>query len=174
MTIADPAMDLSHKSTAKGAHDIDARVRAHIEGTLRRVADAHGVRILYAAESGSRAWGFGSPDVKLKKYLYVVRPLLSLQAVINDGGPPPMQIESLLATADIPHDVDEAIEELLATKRSIPELGVGLRIPAIDDWASSAIERLAPERLSLSNEPRVDGRAAANELFRGTVGFGAV
>lgn len=35
---------------------------AHIRVTLDRVAREEGVRILFAAESGSRAWGFASPD----------------------------------------------------------------------------------------------------------------
>jgi len=36
--------------------------RTEIEHRLDGLAAEHGVRILYAAESGSRAWGFASPD----------------------------------------------------------------------------------------------------------------
>ena len=38
----------------------DARER--IETKLQRVESQSGVRVLYACESGSRAWGFASPD----------------------------------------------------------------------------------------------------------------
>src|SRR5215510_13896244 len=41
---------------------IGAEVRTHIVARLASVASEEGVRVLYAAESGSRAWGFGSPD----------------------------------------------------------------------------------------------------------------
>src|SRR5262245_8195410 len=41
---------------------IDPAIRAAVEAKLATVADEHGVRILFSAESGSRAWGFGSPD----------------------------------------------------------------------------------------------------------------
>lgn len=41
---------------------IDAQVRDHVGRRLDAVAAEHGVDILYAAESGSRAWGFPSPD----------------------------------------------------------------------------------------------------------------
>ena len=36
--------------------------RENILDELEKIESAHGVRILYAAESGSRAWGFASPD----------------------------------------------------------------------------------------------------------------
>jgi hypothetical protein len=37
---------------------IPDEVRSHIEARLAAAASEEGVRILYAAESGSRAWGF--------------------------------------------------------------------------------------------------------------------
>jgi predicted nucleotidyltransferase len=41
---------------------LDAAVVAEIEQRLESVAAEHGVRIPWAIESGSRAWGFPSPD----------------------------------------------------------------------------------------------------------------
>lgn len=37
-------------------------IREEILGQLKRAEGEHGVRILYACESGSRAWNFASPD----------------------------------------------------------------------------------------------------------------
>lgn len=42
--------------------DIAPEMRAEIEAKLAGIVQDHGVRILFAIESGSRAWGFPSPD----------------------------------------------------------------------------------------------------------------
>jgi len=42
--------------------DIVPRVRRHIMNELKNIQSDHDVRILFAIESGSRAWGFPSPD----------------------------------------------------------------------------------------------------------------
>lgn len=260
---------------------IDAGIRAHIESWMADVAREERVRILYAAESGSRAWGFGSPDsdydvrfiyvhernwyvglederdvierpldarlvdlagwdvrkalrlllrsnpalyewlvspivyvddgvlrpairqlferhasqkalayhywsiargqwrreiegrteVKLKKYFYVVRPLLSLAWVVEKGTPPPMQIGDLLATASMPSEVRSAIAALIGQKRETPEIGLGPRIAPLDDWASSQLSALSPDGLALSSQPARDGRAAADALYRRVIGM---
>ena len=41
---------------------IPADVHAEIMQRLARAEEQHGVRILLAVESGSRAWGFASPN----------------------------------------------------------------------------------------------------------------
>lgn len=42
--------------------DFDPSVVRGIDDRLARCEAEHGVRILLAVESGSRAWGFPSPD----------------------------------------------------------------------------------------------------------------
>lgn len=264
------------------ADPVGADMRAHIEGWLARIERDEGVRVLYAAESGSRAWGFGSPDsdwdvrfvyvhprnwylglaeerdvierplderlvdlagwdvrkalrlllrsnpafyewlaspivyrddgtfraraeplfaahasantlahhyhsiargqwkreidgqdaVRLKKYFYVVRPLLSLRWVGEHGTVPPMNIHELLDACPLPEDVGPAVAELLDRKRTTPELGRGARIPAIDRWALEALDELDPAGRGLPDQPSMpQTRHAADELFRATAGL---
>ncbi len=46
----------------KEIYNINASVRTEIQGELLRIAEDNNIRILYACESGSRAWGFASPE----------------------------------------------------------------------------------------------------------------
>ena len=41
---------------------ISEDVRRDIQGRLRAIEEEHDVRVLFAVESGSRAWGFPSPN----------------------------------------------------------------------------------------------------------------
>ncbi|CAO3451155.1 Uncharacterized protein YcgL [Azospirillum argentinense] len=54
---------------------IPSTVRQRIAATLDRIERDSGVRILLAVESGSRAWGFASPDSDYDVRFLYVRPL---------------------------------------------------------------------------------------------------
>ncbi|GAA1542552.1 nucleotidyltransferase domain-containing protein [Nocardioides humi] len=54
--------------------DFDPSVVAAIDARLADVAASHGVRIPWAIESGSRAWGFASPDSDYDCRFLFVRP----------------------------------------------------------------------------------------------------
>lgn len=46
-----------------------------IQRRIQQVEEEHGVRVLYAVESGSRAWGFASPDSDYDVRLIYARPV---------------------------------------------------------------------------------------------------
>ena len=56
------------------AHPIDPAMRAQILDCLRRLEADHDVKVLFACESGSRGWGFASPDSDYDvRFIYVNR-----------------------------------------------------------------------------------------------------
>lgn len=54
--------------------DLDATIVASIDRRLEGIEREHGVRILWAVESGSRAWGFPSPDSDYDARFLYLRP----------------------------------------------------------------------------------------------------
>ena len=56
-------------------HPIDPSIRAQIMQRLAAVEAQYGVRVLYACESGSRGWGFASPDSDYDVRFIYVRPV---------------------------------------------------------------------------------------------------
>ena len=59
-------------------------MREKIQEQLRRIEEAENIKILLAVESGSRAWGFASPDSDYDvRFVYIRRPedYLRLDAV---------------------------------------------------------------------------------------------
>jgi predicted nucleotidyltransferase len=57
------------------AHPIDPAIREAILRKLSSVESEHDVRVLYACESGSRGWGFASPDSDYDVRFLFVRPV---------------------------------------------------------------------------------------------------
>jgi hypothetical protein len=56
-------------------HPVDPGMRAEIQERLNAIEAEHGVRVLYACESGSRGWGFASPDSDYDVRFIYVHPL---------------------------------------------------------------------------------------------------
>lgn len=264
------------------AHPIDDRIRETIMERLRSAEVEHGVTILHAIESGSRAWGFASPDsdydvrfiyahskdwylsfdvekrrdvieypivdeidcggwdirkalylftrtngallewlnspivyiqngdfadrlrdlapkyinylalcyhyshmargnareylfkdkVKLKKYFYVLRPLLAIRYIEAGLGVPPVEFERLV-DAVAPQEIRSAIAELLTLKRKTSEMGYGTPIPVVGEFIAAELDRHGetfkgqgrPDLLS-----RQDLRDDLNAIFRDALG----
>lgn len=243
-------------------HPIDPAVRAEILKRLEAIEAEHDVRILFACESGSRGWGFASPDsdydvrflyahplswylrvlpgrdvielpidhvfdisgwelrkalgllrkgnatlvewldspvvyradplfleamreavrrthrpecafhhyvhmarrnyreflrgdsVRLKKYLYVLRPLLATLWIEQGRGPAPMRLQALVDTLVTDAQVREAIEELLRHKRGAAESECGAALPALNRFIDAELSRL--ETSAVPREEAID------------------
>ncbi|MDZ7589164.1 MAG: nucleotidyltransferase domain-containing protein [Rubrivivax sp.] len=79
--------------------------------------------------------------VRLKKYFYVLRPLLAVRWIEAFGTPPPMAFESLVDALALPAPLLAAVHELLQRKRATPELGEGPPVPAIQAFIEAELAR---------------------------------
>lgn len=101
--------------------------------------------------------------VPLKKYFYVLRPLLAARWVQNTGGAAPIEFEKLLTLLQGEPAVLAEVQKLLEQKRNTPELGRSPTVPILNEFIESELgdePRIAPKK---SRSPQVIGQL--NELF---------
>lgn len=95
---------------------------------------------LSTAKSNYREYLRGE-TVRLKKYFYVLRPLLACRWIIGQGTPPPMLFSTLME-----HDLDEEIrpdvEQLLSMKINTPEITEGKRFDRVNDYIERSFDEI--------------------------------
>ncbi|HMW18418.1 MAG TPA: nucleotidyltransferase domain-containing protein [Accumulibacter sp.] len=103
-------------------------------------------------------------QVSLKKYFYVLRPLLSVRWLETHGTPAPIEFDKLLSLIAGQTDLIDAIQNLLARKRAAPESGLAPRIARIHAFIEAELERVAVLPLE-SEKPQNDATGRLNALF---------
>lgn len=89
----------------------------------------------------------GESEVRLKKYLYVLRPLVCIRWVEQRMGPPPTSIWATLEGVELPVAVRSSLVELLHRKMEADELGTGSPNPSLHDFIQSELDRI-PEAIT--------------------------
>lgn len=85
-----------------------------------------------------------SPKVKLKKYLYITRPLLCCRWIERDptAGPPPMPFVDALNAANLSGELRAEIDALVERKKAAEELDEGQAVPVINRFIDGELARL--------------------------------
>jgi predicted nucleotidyltransferase len=107
-------------------------VKKMILARLSGLEKAEVVRVCYAVESGSRAWGFASVDSDFDvRFLYVRKPEWYLS----------INVERMLEPTIDSTDLLVEIQALLDAKRVGQELDLGPRIAPIDAFIEAELRR---------------------------------
>lgn len=101
--------------------------------------------------------------VPIKKYFYVLRPLLAARWVQNTGGAAPIEFEKLLVLLEGNPKVLSEVHKLLALKRNSPELGCSEAVPILNEFIEAEIRDAPREVPKKSRSPEIIGQL--NELF---------
>ncbi len=96
---------------------------------------------LHMAEGNFRSYLQGEM-VWLKKYLYVLRPVLACRWIEAGLGAVPVRFDDLRQGLALPHPLGAAIAGLLARKCAGQELDEGPRIPVLSDFLAAELLRL--------------------------------
>ena len=124
----------------------------HYLSTARRVREGH----------------LQGDGINIKKFFYIVRPLLAAHWISERETMPPTPFADLMEAGLAPSDVLDAIRAVQEAKRSAAE---GDRItmpPAVGDWIGASFDELEERAPSLPVAPQRDW-APLNQLFRAWV-----
>lgn len=119
--------------------DFLAGMRSLAQGRYSPVACFH--HYLHMARGNWREYLRG-PEVRLKKYLYVLRPILACRWIENGRGIVPVEFGHLVDAMVTDITLRRAIDDLLVRKQANGELGTGPAIPEIDAFLATEFERL--------------------------------
>lgn len=78
--------------------------------------------------------------VRLKKYLYVLRPLLACLWIEKHGTMPPTKFSKLVSDAQLAVTLNAAIDELLEKKQAGDELDSAPRVPVLNDFIEQLLD----------------------------------
>jgi predicted nucleotidyltransferase len=104
-----------------------------------------------------------SDMVPLKKYFYVLRPLLAIKWIERYNEPAPIVFEQLRTLVADNKLLDSEISNLLERKRISQEKEVAPVIPVLNKFIETELERL--ESYGEKSKERTVGFDALNELF---------
>lgn len=102
--------------------------------------------------------------VPLKKYFYVLRPLLSVRWLERYQTPAPIEFGKLLALVDEGGTLRRDLDDLVARKRAAPELGLAPPVPSIDAFIDAELARL--ESTHVAHVKRGEVLPKLDQLFR--------
>jgi predicted nucleotidyltransferase len=105
--------------------------------------------------------------VPLKKYFYVLRPLLAVRWLEKYGTVAPIEFHRLLTLVADQPGLTGAIHALLERKRQSPEMGLSPQIPEIHGFIERELERL--EAIKPERRERQEVVSGLSRLFRSTL-----
>lgn len=123
----------------------------------------------HMARGNAREYLF-QDKVRLKKYFYVLRPLLAIRHIEQGYGIPPVRFQDLVERV-APQPIRPVIAGLLELKAQTSELGLGDPIPEIGEFIESELERHG-QAFSGQGRPDLqadDVRVRLNEIFKAAI-----
>lgn len=92
----------------------------------------------HMASNNYQAYLLGE-EVRIKKYFYVIRPLLAAKWIVDKKTQPPMLFSELI-DAELPTELKPIIDKLLEMKQNMPEMGLAPKIKLLDHFINTEME----------------------------------
>jgi len=118
---------------------------------------------LHMAEGNYREY-LEKEQVRIKKYFYVLRPVLACMWIKEYHQRPPVEFEQLLVLPNLSTELLKVIDELLVRKKRGDELDLELAIPQLNTFLDEQLQFFAEYVKGLDKNPRLDS-AELNNFF---------
>ena len=141
------------------------RVRSIINGYFSKKAGLH-----HYVNTAKRTYSehLKGEYVRLKKYLYVIRPILACEWILEEGTPPPMLFKEL-AEVKLEKEMKGTIDELIYKKINSPESKAEKRIDVLNEYIEMKFYSLN-ERIEKIPSVKKQGYDELNNVFADIVG----
>ena len=117
------------------------------------------------ALNNKRQW-LERAEVKIKKYLYAIRPLLCAQWVEKNGTQPPMLYHDLLDDLHPGARITEEVNDLVRRKQDLNELDIIPPQQFLNKWINDTLGHFAADRRVRTELPAWD---VYNQAFRSII-----
>ena len=117
---------------------------------------------LSTAKSNYREYLKGE-TVRLKKYFYVLRPLLACKWILAEGTPPPMLFSELMDKY-LEEELKPDVEKLLFLKMNNPEIGEGKRLDRVNAYIDRNTQDIE-EKIKALPAAHKNGWEELNKIF---------
>lgn len=108
----------------------------------------------------------GNDEIKLKKYLYILRPAMVLRWIRHHPEIiPPMNFQALMDGANVPEDICAQLDDLLARKSKAKETGLSPRWPDLDAFIQAELKWASGYASDFKSDSK-GKMPEANALFR--------
>lgn len=104
-------------------------------------------------------------EVKYKKYIYALRPLLACRYIESNHSIPPVRFDDLRKQA-LPKELSEEIETMLARKAKSDEKEVNPKMPVIQSFIEEKIARYGQLSKSMADDRTPDWEALENAFLK--------
>ena len=136
-----------------------------VRGLLSQVYSCESGIYHYRSMAKTNYRGYLKGDlVPLKKYFYVLRPLLAVRWLERYGSAAPIEFDKLIHLVGQNKALVSDIEALLERKRAAPEMGLEAPVSSIHAFVEAELERL--ENITTSSTHRGEVLSKLNEVFR--------
>ncbi len=120
---------------------------------------------LSLAKSNYREYLRGK-QVRLKKYFYVIRPILALKWIEANNRIPPIEIDRLLQEVSLSEEIRNSIYGLLKEKKKTKEMGYGRKIPKLNEFIEKSINYYEDLLKTMAHKHTPPDMEEFNSLFR--------